>query len=287
MRLRSFLLSIVLLFIFVDESTAESLMQEIFLQKEELASYSLLKYENGYINWLKLDELMDELEKMIEVSPIDATLGNNMEIIDEIVGSTLERNKFQSNFLEAFYLGEDNTIQIPRKTIYPRIDRQTLQEILQKRLGTYTTFYNSANKERSTNITLSAEAIHGTVIFPGEVFSFNRTVGERTEDRGYKRARVIVQGEFAEDIGGGICQVSSTLFNAVDLRGIQMVERYTHSRRVPYVPPGRDATVSWWGPDFSFKNLYNEPVVITARAAYGILSISIYSSETVEYFQPE
>ncbi len=84
---------------------------------------------------------------------------------------------------------------------------------------------------------MAAEAIDNHVVFPGESFSFNETVGERTKEKGYQRAPVIIEGELAEDIGGGICQVSSTLYNAVDIDGMEIVERYSHSRSVPYVRP--------------------------------------------------
>nr|WP_237706217.1 VanW family protein [Ornithinibacillus scapharcae] len=90
-----------------------------------------------------------------------------------------------------------------------------------------------------------------------------------------------MRGELSEDIGGGICQVSSTLFNAVDMNGITIVERYSHSRRVPYVPPGKDATVSWWGPDFSFKNELSHPILIRSKAKDGRLAIRIFTSESV------
>src|SRR5699024_7644450 len=106
--------------------------------------------------------------------------------------------------------------------------------------GSYVTYFKETNKERSHNIRLSTEAINNHVVFPNDEFSFNEVVGERTKEKGYMKAPVIVKGELSEDIGGGICQVSSTLFNAVDLKGIQTVERYSHSRSVPYVPQGQD-----------------------------------------------
>lgn len=258
---------------------------EIMLQRDELQSYSLSDWAHGFVNWERLDELMDQLAEQVKEPPTNATLGNGFEIIEGQPGKALDRIAFTTSFLKAFYTGEDQVVEIPTKAVQPRVSQEMLREITQKRLGSYTTYYNSANKERTKNINLSAEAVHGTVIFPGEVFSFNDIVGERTEEKGYQRAPVIVKGEFSEDIGGGICQLSSTIFNAVDLRGIQMIERYTHSRSVPYVPPGRDATVSWWGPDFTFKNLYNEPIVLTAYAANGSLTVEVFSSETVDYFQ--
>ncbi|MNG07089.1 VanW like protein [compost metagenome] len=97
------------------------------------------------------------------------------------------------------------------------------------------------------------------------------------------RAPVIVKGEVSEGIGGGICQISSTLFNAADRAGLQIVQRYSHSRNVPYVPPGRDATVSWYGPDFVFKNRYSQPILIRAFVYGGQVSISIFSSEAVDH----
>lgn len=90
-------------------------------------------------------------------------------------------------------------------------------------------------------------------------------VGERISGKGYMPATVIVKGEFSEDFGGGICQVSSTLFNAVDNAGLKVVQRYSHSREVSYVPLKRDATVSWNGPDLIFKNEYNQPILIHIR----------------------
>lgn len=259
--------------------------KDIILQEEELQSYALAEWENGFIDWNKLDNLMNQLEEQVAREPKNATLNEHFEIIEAKPGVKLDREKIKEQFLNAFYEGRKAELQLMTKPTHARVDEEVLEEITKKKLGSYTTFYNMRNKERSTNVKLSAQAIHGTVIFPGEVFSFNETVGERTKERGYERAPVIVEGEFAEDIGGGICQVSSTLFNAVDLRGIQMIERFTHSRSVPYVPPGRDATVSWWGPDFTFKNLYNEPVVIRAMVQNGTLTIELFSSETVEYFK--
>src|SRR5699024_2272393 len=93
---------------------------------------------------------------------------------------------------------------------------------------------------------------------------------------------VIVKGELSEGIGGGICQVSSTLYNAVDLVGLDIVKRYSHSRSVPYVPPGRDATVSWFGPDFVFKNPYNQPILIRAFAKDGNMIVTLYSSDSIQ-----
>jgi vancomycin resistance protein YoaR len=168
-------------------------------------------------------------------------------------------------------------------SVYPKVDSELLSDIRSIRIGRYITSFNPSNKKRSTNIKLAVAAINNHVVFPGETFSFNKVVGKRTSQKGYEKAKVIVRGEYAEDIGGGICQVSSTLFNAVDSAGLKIVQRFSHSRHVPYIPPGRDATVSWYGPDFEFKNIYNQPILIQARTLGNLLVIKLYSSEVIEY----
>ncbi|AXI08918.1 hypothetical protein CUC15_08310 [Oceanobacillus zhaokaii] len=276
-----------LLFMFppqIAENTMGVSNNDIILQNIEVDQYSLPYLDPLFLDEDKIHSLMDRLEKAIYKAPINAHISANGHIIPEKLGETLDRKQFQSLFREHFYSNTNSNFEVPKKPLYPKVDRGLLGEISTKQLGTYTTFFRKSNLERTHNIKLASEAINNYVLFPGEIFSFNEIVGERTKERGYKRAPVIVRGELAEDIGGGICQVSSTLFNAVDLKGIQIVERYAHSRKVPYVPTGRDATVSWWGPDFVFKNMYNEPILIRSFSANGTMRVSVYSSDTAEYF---
>ena len=101
----------------------------------------------------------------------------------------------------------------------PRVTEADLQRVNQRRIGRYTTYFDASNVNRTTNIRLSADAINNLVLNPGESFSFNQVVGQRTAERGYKPATVIVSGEYSEGIGGGICQTSSTLYNSVDAAG--------------------------------------------------------------------
>ncbi|WP_249870243.1 VanW family protein [Oceanobacillus saliphilus] len=258
--------------------------KEITLDKVEIKQYGLSLIDTAFIDTFKLNNLMDNLEDTIYQDAQDAHFDENGTIVEEKPGITLDRQAFVHLFRNLYYSEDKGKLKVPEASVYPKVDSGLLKEISVYELGRYVTFYKKSNAERSHNIYLAAEAINNTVIFPGETFSFNDVVGERTTERGYKRAPVIVKGELSEDIGGGICQVSSTLYNAVDLKGVQIVERYAHSRRVPYVPPGRDATVSWWGPDFVFKNLYNEPILIRAKSANGQMVVTIHSSETVEYF---
>ncbi len=259
--------------------------EQIKMKRVEIDQYALENVEKLFINELKLESLMKYLNEKVYHPPINAKLDRNGQVVSGKPGVTIDRNQFHIGFREAFYNKDIHEFQVPVKPIYPRVDKALLLEISQKQLGSYVTHFKQSNKERTTNIELAAKAIDSHVVFPGELFSFNTVVGERTEEKGYKRAPVIVKGELAEDIGGGICQVSSTLFNAVDLKGIEIVERYAHSKNVPYVPPGKDATVSWWGPDFSFKNKYNQPLLLRANVLDEKLVVRVYSSDIVEHFQ--
>jgi vancomycin resistance protein YoaR len=172
---------------------------------------------------------------------------------------------------------------VPLSEIYPKVDSELLADIRIQQIGQYVTYFNSYNKSRSHNIFLAAKAIDNHVIFPNETFSFNKVVGKRTLEKGYLRAPIIVKGELSEGVGGGICQVSSTLYNAADRAGLKIVERYSHSRNVPYVPSGRDATVSWYGPDFRFQNQYNQPILIRAKRIGGTMIVTLYSSDVINY----
>ncbi|MWC29289.1 VanW family protein [Paenibacillus sp. MMS18-CY102] len=228
-------------------------------------------------------KLMAELERRTDRPAVNAGLNGYGGIVQEKIGSKLDRNRFTEQFYRFIVEGGESKVELPQKFIYPKVDSELIALIREKQIGHYTTYYNSRNANRSHNIALAAKAINNAVVFPGESFSFNNVVGMRTVDKGYKSAPVIVRGEVSEGIGGGICQISSTLFNAVDRAGIRIIQRYSHSRDVPYVPPGRDATVSWHGPDFVFHNQYNQPILIRSYAHVGTVHIAIYSSELVHY----
>ncbi|NBJ70982.1 MULTISPECIES: VanW family protein [Clostridia] len=260
---------------------------EIMIKRIEINQYALDNVDNLFINDAKLQTLMKQIKQKVYQDPINAKIDRVGKITPGKPGVTIDTDQFQVEFREAYYNPNIQGFKVPVQPVYPRVDKGLLTEISQKQLGSYVTHFKKNNEERTTNIELAARAIDSHVIFPGELFSFNEVVGERTEKKGYKRAPVIVKGELAEDIGGGICQVSSTLFNAVNLKGIEIVERYAHSKRVPYVPPGKDATVSWWGPDFSFKNRYNQPLLLRAHAKNGQLVVRVYSSDIVEHFEKD
>lgn len=145
-------------------------------------------------------------------------------------------------------------------------------------LSKYTTNYDLALVNRSHNLSVAASSIDKSMVAPHAVFSFNNTLGQCTVEKGYLDAMVIVSGKFEPGLAGGICQVSSTLYNASLLAGMDIVERRNHSLAVTYVPLGRDATVSNGSQDFRFSNNTDYPVYIRASASGGRLTISIYGN---------
>jgi vancomycin resistance protein YoaR len=242
---------------------------------------SLPFYDFPLIDPVKLEKAAEQLDQAIRRDAVNAALDDHGQIISEQAGVELNKRAFFDQFQLSFYEKGVSNLEVPVRTVYPRVDSELLESIRTKMVGHYVTYFNSGNKQRSNNILLAAQAINNYVVFPGEVFSFNKTVGKRTKAKGYQIAPIIVRGEMSEDIGGGICQVSSTLFNAVDRSGLKILERFSHSKRVPYVPPGRDATVSWYGPDFSFKNTYNQPILLRTKVTSGMVIVFVFSSEDI------
>jgi len=144
-----------------------------------------------------------------------------------------------------------------------------------KLLATYTT-KTTNNANRNTNVRLSAQEINGRSVNPGQTFSFNDTVGKRTVEKGYKEAIAISGGQTVPDIGGGVCQTSGTLFNAVARADLEIVYRSPHAWPSTYVQKGMDATVNWPGLDFKFKNNKDTPIFIVAYYADRLITVEIY-----------
>ncbi|MBE5754482.1 MAG: hypothetical protein E7340_04040 [Clostridiales bacterium] len=144
------------------------------------------------------------------------------------------------------------------------------------------TSYPSSTDERKTNIMLAAKSLDNILIAPNEEFSFNKTVGERTEKRGYKSAKIIVNGEFVDGVGGGVCQVSTTLYNAVLLAGLKIIEYHPHSLPVSYVAPSFDAMVNSGWADLRFINNTHNPVILRTFADGSILKVQVYGEPMQE-----
>ena len=171
------------------------------------------------------------------------------------------------------------TITKPSKTV-----KEIGTEAFPDLLGVCKTNYVASNKNRTTNLILAAGKINGTVLLPGEEFSYNGVVGKRTVEAGYKNAATYSNGQVVDDIGGGICQISSTLYDAAVFANMDITVRRNHQFVTSYLPAGKDATVVWGSQDFKFKNSRKYPVRITATVSGGVATVQIWGvKEDVEY----
>ena len=174
---------------------------------------------------------------------------------------------------------DGETITIYYEFIQPEICTKALDEKqFRDVLGSYST-YGTGTKGRITNITLAAQSCDGVILMPGDIFSFNDTLGERTEERGYKEATVYINNKSAKGIGGGICQVSSTLFAAVLYADLEIVQRTNHSLTVGYLPLGMDAAVSWGTLDFRFRNNTDYPIRLSVTYEKGNIDVEILGTK--------
>lgn len=189
----------------------------------------------------------------------------------------LEEAELVTAVLEASVKGGD--VFLPLYVTASGYKAEEVPQLSEVVVASYTTKFNPSVTGRNKNIELSAQAINNVILGTGDAFSFNTTVGPSDAEHGYQPAKEIVNGVLVDGIGGGICQTSSTLFNAIDQLAVSYIEKHHHSAPVGYVPTGRDATVSYGGLDFRFKNTTGVPLLI--KAIYngnGSLTIEIRTS---------
>ncbi len=166
---------------------------------------------------------------------------------------------------------------IPLKVLYPNVTTNMIgSEAFPDLLSSFSTKYSVRATARTTNLKLAASKINGTVLMPGETFSYNKVVGARTIAAGYKEAPIYVSGEVVDGLGGGICQITSTLYNAVVYANLDIVERTNHQFVPSYVTASRDATVVYGSLDFKFKNNRNYPIKINCFVSDGIANFQIF-----------
>lgn len=171
-------------------------------------------------------------------------------------------------------LDEDGDLTVPLKEGPKKITDEVLAQITDV-VAEFKTNFSSGNRPRSSNIKLASSKIEGVILLPGEKFSFNGTVGRRTIQGGFKEAGVYLNGKHDTGVGGGICQVSTTLYNAALFANLKIVSRTNHSMPVPYVPPGRDATVNYGAQDLAIENNMKTPIVISHTYSPGTLTFRI------------
>ena len=183
---------------------------------------------------------------------------------------------------------EKEEYEIPLKILAPKVTTNMLgREAFPDLLSTYSTKYSTRDRDRTTNLMLAANKINGLVLMPGETFSYNKTVGERTIAAGYRKAPIYVSGEVVNDVGGGICQVTTTLYNAVVYANLEIVERTNHQFVPSYAPASRDATVVYGAIDFKFKNNRNYPIKLVCSVSNGTANFQILGLKTDQDYTVE
>ena len=272
--------------IVVDGTPGIALMQDnarnlILLNIESLSSSNLIELPTQNVEPNKIN--INKIHEEIYSEPQNAYLIK--EPFELNVGSS--GTDFAISLDEAQNLLNEPKEEyiIPLKITPPEIGVADLgNDVFIHTLGNYSSTFNVSNYNRTTNVNIASQKINNIILLPGETFSYNKVVGERTFENGFKEASVYTSSGVVNGLGGGICQVSSTLYNAVLEANLEIVERRNHRYAVSYVPLGRDATVAYGSIDFRFKNNRQYPIKISSYTKNGTLFVSITGiEEETEY----
>lgn len=246
---------------------------------EEKDTIITIPVENVEPDEIDLEKIRNEIYK----EPEDAYVSKNPTTVHPHINGV----DFKITMEEAKKLLEEDKKEytIPLKITIPSKTINDLgEEAFPDLIATYTTRYDASNYNRSNNLAIAAKKINGTILMPGEIFSYNKVVGARTIEAGYKEAGAYAGGGVVQSVGGGICQISSTIYNTALLANLEIVDRSNHQFQTSYVSASRDATVSWGSLDFKFKNTRSYPIKIEASAKNGIAKVSFYGiKEETEY----
>ena len=255
--------------------------EERVQQASDLRSYPQTYATKQDYDHQALRTLTDGIVNYVDREPVNSTVQSfnfstkTFTFTEDRPGAKIDPEDLYTRLETLLDNGVTNTTV---RVVPQRIEAEMTKAELMNRFGlisAYTT-QTTNNKNRNTNIQLSAAAINGITVLPGEIFSFNGTTGERTAEKGYREAAAIAGGQSRDEIGGGVCQTSSTLFNAVVRADLEIIERNPHAWPSNYVEKGFDATVNWPGLDFKFKNNTEWPVFIVAAYSNQKVTVNIY-----------
>lgn len=249
------------------------------VQQALLAGESALRYDT-LENPPQVPDFPTLLQQL-DAEPQDAHfVEGGWDVVEEVVGCRFDIQQAEQLWSQADWM---ETVSVPMEVRYPEVRAESLRAMLfRDLLGSQTTYFPNSIQNRISNIQLAASRLDGVVLNPGEIFSYNQTVGERTTEAGFLLAAAYSNGEVVEELGGGVCQVSSTLYCAVLYSQLGIKSRDCHYFKVDYLPWGMDATVSWPQPDFKFQNTRDYPVrihtVVDPLERY--LTIEIWGTDT-------
>ena len=205
---------------------------------------------------------LEDIYSQIAVEPVNAWYSETFEVMPEVVGVSFDLEQ-AAQIWQAAAIGEQAVV--PLIITQPQYTAEQLRSLLfRDLLGAQITFYYGSTAERINNIRLAASKLDGLVLLPGQTFSYNDVVGQRTVEAGFQVAKAYSDGQEVDELGGGICQVSSTLYGATLYARLKIVSRQNHYFKVGYLDYGLDATVSWRQPDFKFRNDKDFPIKLAA-----------------------
>lgn len=254
------------------------------LYQQVLDAYSSnVFYVEGSCGMIEPDPIdLETINNQYYIAPINASLDpTTYDVVKGVDGYGLDIEAAKKALSGAAY---GTTVEIPFSAIKPEITTETLSSLLfRDQLATYTAKHESDNN-RDVNLRLACEAINGMVLYPGDVFSYNEALGERTAARGYKPGPSYSGNETVMTYGGGICQVSSALYYCTLIAELETLVRENHGFAPNYAPLGMDATVSWGSIDFRFRNSLDYPVRIEATASGGTVTVSLIGTYEKDYY---
>jgi len=231
------------------------------------------------------EDLFSEIQASVYTEPKDAYFkinGDTIDVVSDVQGVELDVENMKKAIIRAI-LEKNKSVNVAVKRVQPGKTREELLTMdIKFKTAEFSTKFNKALKERTQNIRLAAEKINGYIIAPDEIFSFNDVVGERTGEKGYKEAPIFYQNETVPGIGGGVCQLSSTIYNAALMANMEIVERSNHSLPVTYVPLGRDATVNYNYIDLKFKNNTGGYILLHTEVVDDTLTVKFYGNKKAD-----
>ena len=234
-------------------------------------------------NEVKLEEKENEIEKAIFIEPINSSItisNENISIKPEVLGRSINKEELHKDIIENINPNPTENVEIVLNTIKeePKIRTESLQKI-NGIISTYSDNYYNDGTGRISNMRLATEYVNGTLLMPGEEFSYNNTIGETTPERGYKEAHIYIGDKVEEDYGGGVCQISTALYRAAMRANLKSVMRQNHSMMVSYSKPSLDATVYAGMIDYKFVNTYNNPIYIEGYMDSNNITFNIYGNK--------
>lgn len=257
-----------------------------------ISKYKVIKDPKVKPYNLKLSYDIKPIEKVIDTIAKDVNrdaknasiklVNGNFQVVPEECGQELERDKLKQEIIANIdnIANTELNVDAPIKSVNAKIKGDSLKSVNSK-IASFSTDFTSSSYPRATNVRVATKSINGTILMPGDVFSFNDIVGQRTKARGYQEAGVIVNQKLEKGLGGGVCQVSSTLYNAILKANLKTTERVHHTFPSHYVKKGLDATVDFGNIDLKFKNTFDYPIYIEGYTSNKQLFFNIYANSVL------